>query len=706
VIITISHEDGFAVIRPKGFLGPCFADFRAAIEGAKWDAKRRLNYAPLDKLPAILAKLREKNFDAELTPEMAKRLKEHTAQMWVDLQSARERLVKIDEELATRGMTLYPFQRTGVQWLATRTGALLADEMGLGKTIQTICAIPAGAPVLIVGPAVAKGVWKREIRKARPHLTPVILEGRDSFRWPKPGEVVIVNYDILPEVHKLRAIVKRVKDPKTKKMVEKGVMVRVCDYTEDQHGRFREKDKKDKDCPGCLPFLKECEPGTVVIADEAHALKSSKAQRSQKFRALGKAARDNGGRTWVLTATPLLNRPPELWSIYQAAGIAQEAFGSWKGFTEVFNGTPGMWGGYDWGTPLAEAGERIRRVCLRRLRTEVLPELPTKTWRDVEVTIDKKTLKMCDDAVKKFKGGVDEILELIDKGTGLDFETLSKVRHALAVAKIPALLEMVEDYEEQETPVGVFSAHRAVVEELAKRPGWRVILGGTSSEERTEIEELFQAGKLKGIAGTIAAAGVAITLTYGHNVIFTDKEWTPALNAQAEDRFCRIGQDRGVIVTQLVAEHPLDERINELLLQKQRLIEGSVDAARVIDAPASVELSEEDIESMIRAAEEETKHAEVPKTSVEPPKPSKFRPPRNAQEEWAVAAVRTLAGLDPDRAGERNDVGFNGGDSGFGHSLAQTFLERGGLSDNQYKAAISLCKKYHRQVGECPEEEG
>lgn len=684
MIITIVEENGYAVFRPKGFFGDRFRDFRNALEGSKYDGERKLNYAPVDKLPTILARLREADFDAELSPEMAKRLKEHTAQMWVDLQGARERLTKIDEELAARGQKLYPFQRSGVQWLATRMGALLADDMGLGKTIQAICALPAGAPVIIACPSVAKGVWLRELKRFRPQLVPIVLEGLGSFRYPRPGEAIITNYDILPPAHKVKPT--KVKVKKTvdgvKRTVEITKNVRAC----------------EKDCPGCLPFLKDTPPGLVVISDEGHALKNGKALRTERFRAIGDAAREKGGRTWILTATPLLNRPNELWAIYQAGGIAQEAFGSWKGFAKVFQGKPGMWGGYEWGTPLAEAGDRIRRVCLRRLKTEVLKELPPKTWRDLTVEIDKKTLKKCDAILKEY-GGIDKILELVENGK-LNFENLSNVRHALAVAKIPALLEMIGDYEEQEEPVVVFSAHRAVVEELAKRPGWRVILGGVSAEERTEIQDLFQAGKLKGVAATIAAGGTALTLTRSSQSIFTDREWTPALNAQAEDRICRIGQTRGAVITILRANHALDERIDELLLQKQQLISVSVDAARSVDdVPERDTITDEDIDAMVRQAEEEMKHAAAPKKER-----PKFRPPATVVEEWVAQSLRTLAGLDPDRAGERNDVGFNSSDGGFGHSLASQLEEKGGLSDMQYRSAAKFLAKYHRQIGKCPEE--
>ncbi len=78
--------------------------------------------------------------------------------------------------------------------------------------------------------------------------------------------------------------------------------------------------------------------------------------------------------------------------------------------------------------------------------------------------------------------------------------------------------------------------------------------------------------------------------------------------------------------------------------------------------------------------------------------------PRQAQgdqEAWARQALLALADLDPDRAGARNDVGFNGADTEFGHSLVEQVL-RGGLSSRQWGLAVQMCRKYHRQIGACP----
>jgi SNF2 family DNA or RNA helicase len=125
--------------------------------------------------------------------------------------------------------------------------------------------------------------------------------------------------------------------------------------------------------------------------------------------------------------------------------------------------------------------------------------------------------------------------------------------------------------------VVVFSAHRGPIEALReKRPeGWEFITGDTSDEARWRIQDAFQAGRLRGIGATIQASGVALTFTRSHFAIFVDRLYNPAQNAQAEDRVCRIGQDRGVVIYNLVSKHPLDEHIDSVLMRRQALITAS-----------------------------------------------------------------------------------------------------------------------------------
>lgn len=162
----------------------------------------------------------------------------------------------------------------------------------------------------------------------------------------------------------------------------------------------------------------------------------------------------------------------------------------------------------------------------------------------------------------------------------IPFEMLSVVRAALATAKIPFLLETVEQYEEADEPVVVFSAHQAPIEVLAARPGWKAIYGKTPGEQRDAIVQAFQAGELRGVACSIRAAGVGLTLTRANTLIFNDKEFVPALNEQAEDRICRIGQTRGCNIVTIEADHKIDRRINEILATKQAIISASVERAQ------------------------------------------------------------------------------------------------------------------------------
>lgn len=671
------NEDGspssYVVVRCKYLPFERFKAFRAATEGCRYDRKRRAKLVPIDHVPALLRALREAEFAVEVAPALVRALQEHTAQQWLDLKSAQERAKRIDEEYRKIGKALYPFQRIGTGWLATRQGALLADDMGLGKTIQTITAIPAGVPVLVVAPAVGKGVWVREIALWRPQLRVSVLKGRDSFRWPEPGEVIVTNYDILPNIHAATCKETLPAEPcpgcKTE-INAQGIRVKGRGHT----AECDERDNllEERPCPGCHKLLKLAHPQTVMIGDEGHNLKNPKARRTRRWRALKEAVWSKDGRSWVLTATPLLNHPAELWAVFMAAGIAEEAFGNWKNFVSLFKGRSLFYGGYEWGTPEAEVAERIRRVSLRRMKEEVLEELPEKTTRELVVDIDKKSLLACDKYLDEV-GGIDEFIALIEKD-GIKFETMSKVRAALAMAKTPAMLALLEDYEDAGEPLVVFSAHRFPIDLLKKRKGWRVITGDTKPEERTAIEDQFQTGELKGVGCTIKAGGVAITLTRSSNAIFVDREFTPALNNQAADRIRRIGQTRGCVYTNLVAAHPLDARLAEIVDKKQKLFEVTVDAARVKVATKDLDAEQE---AAIKAAQEEVRCGRVARRFAE-----------SAAEKWAAENLHTL----PATLNDRTLV----------TSLAEE-VQLIGLSEAQWKLAIRICKRYP-ECGACPEE--
>lgn len=410
---------------------------------------------------------------------------------------------------------------------------MLADEMGLGKTVQALAAVPEHEALVVVCPASLKWNWAREIGIWRPDLEVRVLSGKGATIEPVAGVASVINYDILPE---------------------SGVL------------------------PGYLAGA------ITLIADEAHYLKSAGAKRTKRFRKLARAVLQHDGRVWLMTGTPLVSRPPDLWNVLRAARLDEVTFGSWPRFVWAMRGWKGRFG-YQWGRPRDCVPEILRRAMLRRERRDVLPELPAKTWDVIPVDMKRVDLRALDDVLEELRAlGIDLEAAVRDADDSVlrkkdVMERCAQIRKALASAKLAALVRILDDYEDAGEPVVVFSAHRAPILALGERKGWGAITGTTPGEERERLVRAFQDGQLLGLAGTIGAMGTGVTLTRAHQVIFVDLSWTPAENAQAEDRICRIGQTRGVIVRRMVARHVLDEHVTKVLARKQDIISGSVEAA-------------------------------------------------------------------------------------------------------------------------------
>ena len=738
VVKVTRLPDGEILFEPSGYLGDRFNPYVSALRdgGARYDGKN--NRAKVDKALDCIAALEKASFLLQIHPDVSATLQAFAQVHKTAVAEAGARADKVDEALRERGLALYPFQKIGVEWLAGRMRALLADDMGLGKTIQALTAIPEGAPVLVVGPQSAMGVWAEEAPKWRPDLTFSAVERKD-FHWPAKGEMLFVTYGSMPDLGEFEAF---------------GSMV----------------------------------DGTVLISDEAHKVKDPKAKRTKRFREISSRTRRAGGRVWLLTGSPLLNDPREVWAILQAAELGHEAFGSFYRFCDAFNATTNNWGQLTFGVATPAAGEALRKVMLRRQKSEVLTDLPEKTHRTLHVSIGADWEAELNKVVDQLKIHVPSVYDWLRAGPAAyeegapkpgatrpdpvvsdteiqaaraallndrfpGFEGMSHLREALAKAKIPALLNIVEDFEEQNEPLLVFSAHRAPIDTLAQREGWASITGDIEGEDRQRIARNFQDGKYKGLALTIEAGGTALTLTKASQEIFVDRTFTPLLNTQAEDRAARIGQTRGVVVTTLVADHYLDRRLAEILDTKERIIKSSVDAAAVPgdykpELPAGV--AEVDFDRLNAATQESLKgldeaKAEAERVAAERAKNAEElraklreeaekkkaeekakkryekararakargwvedadhperRPAQGDAEQWAEAGLAKLSGLDPDRARDRNDVGFSKSDSYLGHWLTVE-IRLGGLTPNQWRLAIGLCRPYWRQIGRCPE---
>ncbi len=420
---------------------------------------------------------------------------------------------------------LREYQVAGSKWLRSMSACLLADEMGTGKTAQMLRALRRHDRVIVVCPASVLLAWVKQVVRWRPEFRITI---REALRKPDEGEIVAVSQDSLPEAP-----------------------------------------------AGSRVLLSDSLSDVTLIVDECHGFKSYRAQRTKRLRKLAAQC----GRVWGATATPMLGSPEDLWGVLSSLKLAG-IFDGWEEFVSLCAGKKRYMRdrktgalreiGHVWGTISPEVGERLRKVMLRRTVAEVLPELPPKRYVDVPVPAP--------DDLREFLDSVKAGWDAVEDGDLPPFELLSEARAALARSRIPAALEYVRETAEA-MPLLVFSSHVDPILAMKAIPNTGCITGQTSLADRNHLIDMFQAGMLRVLALTIDAGGVGLTLTAAGGVVFIDRDYTPALNSQAEGRAVRFGQEhQSVLIARLVSDHPLDERMNEILDEKQRLISAAIDA--------------------------------------------------------------------------------------------------------------------------------
>ncbi|EGQ61097.1 SNF2-related helicase, partial [Acidithiobacillus sp. GGI-221] len=372
------------------------------------------------------------------------------------------------EDIAVR-CSLMPHQNDGVRHFLTRTCALNGDDMGLGKTRQTVSAAShlQGGKVIIC-PASLKDNWSREIRMVLPDADPFIFE--DRLPDLQPGWL-IVNYE------RLNAL--------------------LADLNNDHDWKF-----------------------VVAAFDEAHYLKEPSAQRTQASFDLAKRAE----RKWLLTATPMLNKPEETWTLLRLSGHPAGDI-DLKEFSDHFSKSRNDRKGL---------GDRISEWMIRRLKDDVLT-LEGKYRQEPLLSAD------ADD--------MDKYSDFMDDDTLIPLQKINLARQWLEQVKRGPILEMMNDLQPDAKAI-IFCNFEATVEwfmgQLPKGSAVR-LTGKESRKKRDAAVTMFQTDpSCRWFIANIKAAGVGLNLTAATYVFFVSRPWTPADQTQAEDRAYRIGQNRRV----------------------------------------------------------------------------------------------------------------------------------------------------------------
>jgi SWI/SNF-related matrix-associated actin-dependent regulator 1 of chromatin subfamily A len=444
---------------------------------------------------------------------------------------------------------LFPHQEEGIDFALVdgKPASMLAHDTGTGKARIAIVIADriAATRVLVICPGLAVYVWRDQIKKwaEAPRLVHIVKDARDAL---PPVGFVIVTYDKLSTNRKLVRM--------------------LIDVSWD-----------------------------LLVIDEAHALKEPKSNRTRAVYGpdcKGGAIASSAARVVLLTGTPMLAHPGELWTHLRALRPELLHAPGRDSFLERYCVTKAVRrGDRQFEQIVREKPEAVRDLRQRlapfmhRVRKrDVLKDLPPLLWTVVpihpsDLVVPEALIKECRLAEVGLMRDVgvksgDEMLAVVNASPHS-----ATVRRLTGVIKVQAALAelRVELAESQGDKLIVFAVHRAVIDALELGlAGYGVVCidGEKPRDERPDLIKQFQTDpRTRVFVGQISIASEAIELTAASNVWFIESDWTPKTMHQAASRAHRYGQPSSVNARILALEGSIDVAIARVLERKVRIFE-------------------------------------------------------------------------------------------------------------------------------------
>nr|TKW36082.1 hypothetical protein SEVIR_2G417000v2 [Setaria viridis] len=428
---------------------------------------------------------------------------------------------------------LMPFQREGIRFVLQHGGrALIADEMGLGKTLQAIAVASClhdAWPVLVIAPSSLRLQWASMIQS-----------------WLNiPMEDILV---VLPQTGGSHKAGFRLVYSNTKGDFRLDGVFNVISYDV---------------VPKIQSTLLDLD-FKIVIADESHFLKNGQAKRTiASLPVLQKAQ-----YVILLSGTPALSRPIELFTQLQALYPTV-----YKNVSEYGNRycKGGFFGVYQGASNHEELHNLMKAtVMIRRLKKDVLSQLPVKRRQQIFLDLSEKDVKYVralfhELETLKIKIESADSKEMIDSLKFTQKNLITKLYTDSATAKIPAVLDFLGTVIEADCKFLIFAHHQNMVEAieqylLKKKVKCIKIDGQTPVTTRQTLVTDFQnKDDIRAAVLSIRAGGYGLTLTAASTVIFAELSWTPGDIIQAEDRAHRIGQVSSVNIYYLLSNDTIDD---------------------------------------------------------------------------------------------------------------------------------------------------
>jgi SNF2 family DNA or RNA helicase len=310
----------------------------------------------------------------------------------------------------------------------------------------------------------------------------------------------------------------------------------------------------------------------------------------------------------LITGTPVENRPQELWRLlhimapddwpdfddyrFRYCGVRRSKWGREKLDEEEKKRVKKLKTKAGTLTRMDELSAKLAPLMLRRLKHQVLADLPKKSRRSIAVQLPARHMaeyKKASDDIVRWLRGLGQQLRADRAARNKALVRLTALRYLAAVAKVRTVaVEYLRRWADRSVvePLVVFGYHRNVMLGL-----WRIcqhlrirvsgIGGRESSERRQAAVDAFMGGWSDVFLAPIESAGAGLNLQRACEALFIERDWSYSRMIQAEDRIHRLGQSRPVTITYLDAVGTVDEHMSELLSDKGKLVRATVDGSTV-----------------------------------------------------------------------------------------------------------------------------
>lgn len=432
------------------------------------------------------------------------------------------------------------YQKEGYRWLKTMAsfgfGGILADDMGIGKTIQIIalfedaCNDPSKKS-LVVCPASLILNWDSEIKKFTTDIKTHIIMGNQEER----AKLIHANTDAQ-------------------------VWITSYDYLKRDYEQYQDK---------VFEYL---------IVDEAQFIKNQYTKNAVSVKQIQSKYK------FALTGTPIENSLSELWSIFD---FLMPGYLFDYGFFKKYYENPIV--KYEDEEILEDLRRMVEPFILRRIKKDVLKELPDKIESTILVDFDEESKKLYDANLSLIRRDLEtQFAQGQANNKILVIAMLTKLRQLCCApqllyddftgesVKLNACMELVHNCKENHKKVLIFSQFTSLLNIIAERMlneniSYYMLTGETGKSKRQEMVNAFNQDDTQVFLISLKAGGTGLNLTGAEVVIHFDPWWNLSAQNQATDRAHRYGQEKNVQVFKLIVRNSIEEKILNLQEKKKDL---------------------------------------------------------------------------------------------------------------------------------------